>query len=136
MDPSPTTVVHHTVPMGDARDRARSGRHHDAHRGRDRRTRSSARIRAFFVHPAWASRGLARRLFSHCENAARRAGFRGFELPATLPGEPLQVALGFTALEAVTVELLDGVSVPCVRMARPIGPPVGTPDGGTPPASA
>src|ERR671932_2176071 len=29
-----------------------------------------ARIRAFFVHPAWARRGLARRLFAECTRAA------------------------------------------------------------------
>src|SRR3712207_5085980 len=30
-----------------------------------------ARIRAFFVHPAWARRGLGRALFAHCLAAAR-----------------------------------------------------------------
>lgn len=83
----------------------------------------AARIRAFFVHPAWARRGLARRLFAHCEEAARGAGFRSLELLATLPGEPLYLALGFVAREPVTVRLPDGVEIPCVRMTRPIAPP-------------
>lgn len=84
-----------------------------------------ARIRAFFVHPAWARRGLARRLFAHCQEAAWSAGFRRFELLATLPGEPLYAALGFQVSERVVVQLADGVGIPCARMARAIDPPAG-----------
>jgi GNAT superfamily N-acetyltransferase len=80
-----------------------------------------ARIRAFFVHPDWARRGLARELYAECARAARAAGFRSFELMATLPGEPLYSALGFSALERTIVPLGDGVELPLVRMARPIG---------------
>ena len=79
-----------------------------------------ARIRAFFVHPAHARRGLGRRLFAACEAAARAAGFRSFELMATLPGVPLYAALGFVAHERVDVPLDGGVVLPCVRMTRPI----------------
>ena len=79
-----------------------------------------ARIRAFFVHPAHARRGLGRRLFAACEAAARAAGFRSFELMATLPGVPLYAALGFVAHERVDVPLDDGAVLPCVRMTRPI----------------
>jgi GNAT superfamily N-acetyltransferase len=80
----------------------------------------AARIRAFFVHPDHARRGLARRLFDACEAAARAAGFRSFELMATLPGVPLYTALGFAAHERVDVPLDDGAVLPCVRMTRPI----------------
>lgn len=77
-----------------------------------------ARIRAFFVHPDWARRGLARQLFAACEGAARRAGFRRFELMATMPGVPLYTALGFVAQEHVMLSLGDGIDVPFVRMMR------------------
>jgi GNAT superfamily N-acetyltransferase len=83
----------------------------------------AARIRAFFVHPHWARRGLARRLYSHCAAAAWKAGFRRFELMATAPGEPLYLALGFTVVERVLTPLPGGVSVPFARMQRPIDPP-------------
>src|ERR671938_1998316 len=43
-----------------------------------------ARIRAFFVHPAWARQGFARALFERCLHAARAAGFRELTLVATL----------------------------------------------------
>ncbi|HEX5872337.1 MAG TPA: GNAT family N-acetyltransferase, partial [Longimicrobium sp.] len=48
-----------------------------------------ARIRAFFVHPDHARRGIASAIYEACVNAARAAGFRALELMATLPGEPL-----------------------------------------------
>ena len=80
----------------------------------------AARIRAFFVHPEWARRGLARQLYARCEHAAAAAKFRRFELMATLPGEPLYRALGFTAIEQVALTLRDGVALPLVRMARRI----------------
>lgn len=79
-----------------------------------------ARIRAFFVHPDYARRGLARQLYGACELAARAAGFRRFELMATLPGEPLYAALGFSVVERIEHPLADGVSVPFTRMAREI----------------
>ena len=84
---------------------------------------SPARIRAFFVHPAWARRGLARRIFVACEQAAVAAGFRRFELMATLPGVPLYHALGFVDREAVSVPLPDGLTLPCIRMDREIASP-------------
>src|SRR5690606_15584025 len=84
----------------------------------------AARIRAFFVRPAWARRGLARRLFTRCEADARAAGFCAFELLATLPGEPLYTALDFTLEERVIVTLPDGVTIPGARMRRPIAPAV------------
>jgi GNAT superfamily N-acetyltransferase len=79
-----------------------------------------ARIRAFFVHPRWARRGLGRQLYAECERAARAAGFRSFELMATLPGEPLYSALGFSAVERLTVRLAGDVDVPLVKMQRRI----------------
>ncbi|MGH7627608.1 MAG: GNAT family N-acetyltransferase [Gemmatimonadaceae bacterium] len=80
----------------------------------------AARIRAFFVHPDWARRGLARRLYATCERAACAAGFHHFELMATLPGEPLYRALGFTGVERVVSTLAGGVEIPFVRMTRRI----------------
>jgi|RhiMetdeSRZDD1v2_1073273.scaffolds.fasta_scaffold1397578_1 GNAT superfamily N-acetyltransferase len=82
--------------------------------------REPARIRAFFVHPDWARRGLGRRLYDRCESAALAAGFRQLALVATLPGEPLYRALGFELDERFTLTLPDGIEVPVARMSRPI----------------
>lgn len=83
-----------------------------------------ARIRAFFVHPRWARRGLGSKLFAACADAARAAGFGAFELMATLPGEPLYRALGFAAVKRVEAALPGGVMVPLVQMARPLVPAI------------
>lgn len=79
-----------------------------------------ARLRAFFVHPAYARRGLARRLFDRCLRDARDAGFTSLTLGATLPGVPLYAALGFAAHERVDAAMPDGVVLPVVRMTRPV----------------
>ncbi|MBL8186794.1 MAG: GNAT family N-acetyltransferase, partial [Acidobacteria bacterium] len=54
-----------------------------------------ARIRAFFVAPDFARRGIGRQLMEACEAAARAAGFTNMQLGATLPGVPLYAALGY-----------------------------------------
>ena len=79
----------------------------------------AARIRAFFVHPQFARRGLGRQLYAECERAARAAGFHRMELMATLPGVPLYLALGFAAVESTTVRL-GAVDVPLQRMEKAI----------------
>ena len=80
----------------------------------------AARIRAFFVDPAFARRGFGTRLFEHCRHAAAAAGFGRLELLATLPGEPLYRALGFVERERVLVPLPGGVELPGAVMSRPI----------------
>jgi GNAT superfamily N-acetyltransferase len=87
----------------------------------------AARIRAFFVHPGWARRGLGRRLFEECRTAARAAGFRRLELVATLPGEPLYRTLDFEVAERFSVALPDGVEVPVALMTRPVELPAPPP---------
>jgi GNAT superfamily N-acetyltransferase len=77
-----------------------------------------ARIRAFFVHPAYARQGLGRRLFEESYCAASAYGFRSLTLVATLPGEPLYRALGFGVTERFRLQLPDGVEVPLARMSR------------------
>ncbi|MFL5618992.1 MAG: GNAT family N-acetyltransferase [Gemmatimonadaceae bacterium] len=83
-------------------------------------SREPARIRAFFVDPSWSRRGLGRSLFDACLRDARAAGFHHLELMATLPGEPLYRALGFSPDERVELALPDGVRVPLVKMSRSI----------------
>lgn len=79
-----------------------------------------ARIRAFFVHPNWARRGIGRMLLDACVDAARGAGFTSLMLVATLPGLPLYRAYGFEVIEPLETPLPDGVVVPCIRMGRAI----------------
>jgi len=80
----------------------------------------AARIRAFFVDPAWARKGLATLLYDVCADAARAAGFRTLELMATAPGEPLYERLGFIACERTALSLPGGVALKLIRMDRDI----------------
>src|SRR5579859_7703999 len=54
----------------------------------------AAKIRAFFVHPAWARRGLGSLILKTCEDAASAAGFTRCEMGATLTGVKLFGARG------------------------------------------
>lgn len=77
-----------------------------------------ARIRAFFVHPSWARRGIGSQIMEACERAALEAGFKELELAATLPGEPLYKAFGYEAMEHMEAPLAGGETLPGVRMRK------------------
>jgi GNAT superfamily N-acetyltransferase len=82
----------------------------------------AARVRAFFVHPDYARRGIGRRLLEECEREARAQGFRRLELMATLTGIPLYERSGFRVLERLEIELPDGVKFPLARMSMELPP--------------
>jgi GNAT superfamily N-acetyltransferase len=81
-----------------------------------------ARIRAFFVDPAMARRGLGSMLMTRCAEQAALAGFGQLELVATTPGVPLYRALGFVEVERYDLVLNAGVRVPVARMRRAAQP--------------
>jgi GNAT superfamily N-acetyltransferase len=64
--------------------------------------KDAAKIRAFFVHPDWARRGIGTKILDACEAAARDAGFTRFEMGATLTGVPFYEARGYTAIERIS----------------------------------
>jgi GNAT superfamily N-acetyltransferase len=80
--------------------------------------KEAAKIRAFFVHPEWARRGLGSWLLRHCEEAAQQAGFTRFEMAATLTGVPLYKARGYQVVEDTSVPLSGCATLPVVIMAR------------------
>jgi GNAT superfamily N-acetyltransferase len=77
-----------------------------------------ARIRAMFVRPDQARRGIGRAILAACEEEVRRAGFRTLELMATLPGLPLYQACGYTVEESTEIVLPDGVRLGGARMTK------------------
>jgi GNAT superfamily N-acetyltransferase len=77
-----------------------------------------ARIRAFYVHPDWARRGIGGKILMACETEARAAGFKSLELVSTLPGEPLYLAKGYTKGEEIKLTTNDGEALPCFRMTK------------------
>jgi N-acetylglutamate synthase-like GNAT family acetyltransferase len=80
--------------------------------------RDAAKIRAFFIHPAWARRGVGSKILEACELAAREAGFTRFEMGATLTGAKLFGAKGYVAVEKIEVPLKNGLSLPVIHMAK------------------
>ncbi len=80
----------------------------------------AARIRAFFVDPGMARRGLGSQLMQHCMEQASLNGFSALELVATLPGEPLYLAHGFAIMERFELDLPGDIQVPVTRMRKNI----------------
>ena len=78
----------------------------------------AARIRAFFVHPEFARRGIARAILLACEEAMRAENFGAAEMVATLSGEPFYGAFGYSACERYDVPLANGLTLPVVRMTK------------------
>ena len=77
----------------------------------------AARIRAFFVSPGHARKGVASKLLAACEAAAAAAGFSRVALMATLPGAPFYAGRGYTSGEPVN-HLCGDVSVRFIRMEK------------------
>ena len=80
----------------------------------------AAKIRAFFVHPSWARRGIGTLILEACERAAFAAGFRRLEMAATLTGVKFYEARGYERRESFDVPLGDGRSIEVVQMEKVI----------------
>jgi GNAT superfamily N-acetyltransferase len=80
--------------------------------------RDAAKIRAFFIHPDWARRGVGSMILKACEDAARSAGFARFEMGATLTGAKLFGAKGYVAVKPISIPLVNGESLPVIHMEK------------------
>jgi GNAT superfamily N-acetyltransferase len=78
----------------------------------------AAKVRAIFVHPDFARRGLGSLILAAVENAAHQAGFRRFEMGSTLTGVPLYQLKGYVEVERIAVPLWNGEALPVVRMVK------------------
>jgi GNAT superfamily N-acetyltransferase len=79
-----------------------------------------AKIRAFFVDPAHARKGIGTMLLDKCESEARRRGFSRVELMSTLPGVRLYSARGYCGVEQVQYEVAAGVTIEFIPMSKAI----------------
>ena len=79
-----------------------------------------AKIRAFFIHPDHARKGVARAILARCEDEARAHGFRGLELMSTLPGVEFYKSCGFSERGTFDLDLTDGVKLELVPMQKPL----------------
>lgn len=78
----------------------------------------AAKIRAFFIHPVWARRGVGSMILQACEDAARAAGFTRYEMGATLTGAKLFGAKGYIAVKPISIPLANGESLPVIHMEK------------------
>jgi GNAT superfamily N-acetyltransferase len=77
-----------------------------------------AKIRAFFIHPDHARKGIARAILSRCEDEARARGFRALELMATLPGIEFYKSCGFVETVDFDLDLTNDVKLELVPMRK------------------
>ena len=80
----------------------------------------AAKIRAFFVHPHHARKGLGTQLLEHCEAEAISAGFKKLELGATLPGQRLYEARGYQAAPQVDHVMENGLVLQVIPMFKEV----------------
>jgi GNAT superfamily N-acetyltransferase len=80
----------------------------------------AAKIRAFFVDPAHARRGIGTLLLEKCESEARLRGFSRVELMSTLPGVRLYSARGYSAARPVRYAMAPAMDIEFVPMSKTI----------------
>jgi GNAT superfamily N-acetyltransferase len=78
----------------------------------------AAKIRAIFVHPEFARRGIGSLILKHCEDVAAAAGFTRLEMGSTLTGVPLYRLKGYVEREQINIPLPNGEVLPVVKMAK------------------
>jgi GNAT superfamily N-acetyltransferase len=81
----------------------------------------AAKVRAIFVHPEFARRGLGSMILAHVEAEAAAAGFRRFEMGSTLTGVALYRLRGYVETERIAVPLHNGEVLPVVKMTKDVG---------------
>jgi len=80
--------------------------------------RDAAKIRAFFIHPAFARRGIGTLILEACEAEAKAHGFKSAEMMATLPGVRLYAVRGYEGNERVKVPVGENIDIICVKMRK------------------
>src|SRR5271168_1719182 len=82
----------------------------------------AAKIRAFFVAPSHARRGIGSLLLDRCEQEAREHGFSHMELMATLPGVKLYAVRGYEGTAVVHFDVGCGETIEFIPMRKTLSP--------------
>lgn len=78
----------------------------------------AAKIRAFFIHPDFARKGIGKAILERCETEAKAHGFKSAEMMATLPGVKLYAVCGYVGDEKVNVSVGENVDIICIKMRK------------------
>ena len=81
----------------------------------------AAKIRAFFIHPDFARKGIGTLILDTCERAAKASGFKSAEMMATLPGVKLYEMRGYAGDEKVKVSIGENIDIICIKMRKNLG---------------
>jgi N-acetylglutamate synthase-like GNAT family acetyltransferase len=77
-----------------------------------------AKIRAFFIHPNYARKGIGKTILEACELEAKSHGFKSAEMMATLPGVKLYAVCGYVGDQQINVPVGENVDIICVKMRK------------------
>ncbi len=78
----------------------------------------AARVRAFFVDPEFARRGIGSLIMENCERVIQERGFHQGEISATLTGEPLYAKFGYVTTNYYKIELPGLSDLMVARMTK------------------
>lgn len=81
-------------------------------------TKDAAKIRAFFIAPHWARKGVGTAILEACETEARSFGFHHAEMMATLPGVKLYEVRGYQGDERADIDIGEGEKIVCIKMEK------------------
>ncbi|MDJ0636941.1 MAG: GNAT family N-acetyltransferase [Xenococcaceae cyanobacterium MO_188.B29] len=79
-----------------------------------------ARVRAFFIHPDFARRGIGSLIMRLCEEAIIESRFKHIRIVATLAGEPFYARFGYMVTHRYDIPLNNGKTLPVVDMEKQI----------------
>lgn len=80
--------------------------------------KDAARVRAFFVDPEYARRGIGSEIMRRCESAIVADGFTHAIIVATLPGEKLYERFGYSVIKRSEIPLPNRELLSVVEMAK------------------
>lgn len=75
-------------------------------------------VRAVYVHPQFARRGVGTALLAALERTARRRGVRCLRLSSSVTAAPFYRAMGYATVRKGTFTLRDGTRIACVHMRK------------------
>jgi GNAT superfamily N-acetyltransferase len=80
----------------------------------------AAKIRAIFVHPKFARKGLGSLILAAAESAAAAQGFRQLEMASTLTGVALYWTRGYREMARIAVPVGNDERITVVRMLKEV----------------
>ena len=79
-------------------------------------------LRACYVSPEVAGRGVGRALIAELERTARRIGLARLQLDSSLTAHPFYASLGYQAISQGTHILGSGARMACIHMRKDLPP--------------